>query len=150
MLLERMQTEGLADVFQTVKNLRIQRPAMVQTLVGWLASRVGCLVYVCQAAVCPPCRSSTSSPMMRQWTTWTLPQSCCLSSPVCVARAPMPASSAGRDEAAPLLPSAANLSTPKAPLETWRWAMGARRCMEGVRPPARLVRPSRAPPGARC
>ena len=29
-----MVTEGLVDVFQTVKNLRIQRPAMVQTLVS--------------------------------------------------------------------------------------------------------------------
>ncbi len=28
-----MKTEGLVDVFQTVKTLRIQRPAMVQTLV---------------------------------------------------------------------------------------------------------------------
>ena len=27
-------TEGIVDVFQTVKNLRIQRPAMVQTLVS--------------------------------------------------------------------------------------------------------------------
>lgn len=33
-ILERMLVEGLVDVFQTVKNLRIQRPAMVQTLVG--------------------------------------------------------------------------------------------------------------------
>ena len=51
-LLERMQTEGSVDVFQTVKNLRIQRPAMVQTLVScytcsqhgggiWLASSSG-------------------------------------------------------------------------------------------------------------
>lgn len=32
-ILERMLVEGLVDVFQTVKNLRIQRPAMVQTLV---------------------------------------------------------------------------------------------------------------------
>ena len=32
-VLERMMVEGLVDVFQTVKNLRIQRPAMVQTLV---------------------------------------------------------------------------------------------------------------------
>ncbi len=31
--LERMKTEGLVDIFQTVKTLRIQRPAMVQTLV---------------------------------------------------------------------------------------------------------------------
>ena len=29
-----MSLEGVVDVFQTVKNLRIQRPAMVQTLVG--------------------------------------------------------------------------------------------------------------------
>ena len=33
-LLERMVAEGLVDVFQTIKNLRIQRPAMVQTLVS--------------------------------------------------------------------------------------------------------------------
>lgn len=33
-ILERMLVEGLIDVFQTVKNLRIQRPAMVQTLVS--------------------------------------------------------------------------------------------------------------------
>ena len=32
-ILERMLGEGMVDVFQTVKNLRIQRPAMVQTLV---------------------------------------------------------------------------------------------------------------------
>lgn len=32
-VLERMVAEGLVDVFQTIKNLRIQRPAMVQTLV---------------------------------------------------------------------------------------------------------------------
>ena len=29
-----MVAEGLVDVFQTIKNLRIQRPAMVQTLVS--------------------------------------------------------------------------------------------------------------------
>ena len=33
-LLERMVAEGLVDAFQTIKNLRIQRPAMVQTLVS--------------------------------------------------------------------------------------------------------------------
>ena len=33
-ILERLLAEGLVDVFQTVKNLRIQRPAMVQTLVS--------------------------------------------------------------------------------------------------------------------
>ena len=33
-VLERMVSEGLVDVFQTIKNLRIQRPAMVQTLVS--------------------------------------------------------------------------------------------------------------------
>lgn len=32
-VLERLVVEGLADIFQTVKNLRIQRPAMVQSLV---------------------------------------------------------------------------------------------------------------------
>ena len=33
-ILERMKLEGVVDVFQTVKMLRIQRPAMVQTLVS--------------------------------------------------------------------------------------------------------------------
>ena len=32
-ILDRLVVEGLVDVFQTVKNLRIQRPAMVQSLV---------------------------------------------------------------------------------------------------------------------
>ena len=31
--LERLIVEGQSDIFQTVKNLRIQRPAMVQSLV---------------------------------------------------------------------------------------------------------------------
>jgi protein tyrosine phosphatase len=30
-VLERMQYEGVVDVFQTVRTLRTQRPAMVQT-----------------------------------------------------------------------------------------------------------------------
>ena len=33
-VLERMQYEGVVDVFQTVRTLRTQRPAMVQTEVG--------------------------------------------------------------------------------------------------------------------
>lgn len=33
-----MVAEGLVDVFQTIKNLRIQRPAMVQTLVSTIIS----------------------------------------------------------------------------------------------------------------
>ena len=32
-IIDRMQAEGVVDVFQTVKNLRIQRPTTVQTLV---------------------------------------------------------------------------------------------------------------------
>ena len=32
-ILERLAVEGLVDLFQTVKMLRIQRSAMVQTLV---------------------------------------------------------------------------------------------------------------------
>ena len=32
-VLERLVVEGLVDIFQTVKNLRIQRSAMVQSLV---------------------------------------------------------------------------------------------------------------------
>ena len=33
-VLERMRYEGVVDMFQTVKILRTQRPAMVQTEVG--------------------------------------------------------------------------------------------------------------------
>jgi len=33
-ILERVKAEGLLDVFQTVKSLRMQRPHMVQTMVG--------------------------------------------------------------------------------------------------------------------
>lgn len=33
-VLERVKAEGILDVFQTVKSLRLQRPHMVQTLVG--------------------------------------------------------------------------------------------------------------------
>lgn len=35
-VLERMQYEGVVDVFQTVRTLRTQRPAMVQTEVAIL------------------------------------------------------------------------------------------------------------------
>lgn len=38
-ILERVKAEGLLDVFQTVKSLRMQRPHMVQTVVS-----VSCLV----------------------------------------------------------------------------------------------------------
>ena len=33
-LLERLKTEGVVDVFHTVRALRLQRPGMVQTLVS--------------------------------------------------------------------------------------------------------------------
>lgn len=35
-ILERVKAEGLLDVFQTVKSLRMQRPHMVQTVVSSL------------------------------------------------------------------------------------------------------------------
>lgn len=35
-VLERVKAEGILDVFQTVKSLRLQRPHMVQTLVRLL------------------------------------------------------------------------------------------------------------------
>lgn len=35
-ILERVKAEGLLDVFQAVKSLRLQRPHMVQTLVCYL------------------------------------------------------------------------------------------------------------------
>lgn len=37
-ILERVKAEGLLDVFQTVKSLRMQRPHMVQTVVGFCRS----------------------------------------------------------------------------------------------------------------
>ena len=36
-VLERMQYEGVVDLFQTVRNLRTQRPAMVQTEVSYIS-----------------------------------------------------------------------------------------------------------------
>ena len=33
-LLERLKTEGVVDVFHTVRSLRLQRPGMVQTVVS--------------------------------------------------------------------------------------------------------------------
>ena len=33
-LLERLKTEGVVDVFHTVRALRLQRPGMVQTVVS--------------------------------------------------------------------------------------------------------------------
>lgn len=52
-ILERMLVEGLVDAFQTVKNLRIQRPAMVQTLVRptTLSSSVCVYVYIIMHAL---------------------------------------------------------------------------------------------------
>lgn len=41
-ILERVKAEGLLDVFQTVKSLRMQRPHMVQTVVGAL---LPCVLY---------------------------------------------------------------------------------------------------------
>ena len=48
-VLERLVVEGLADIFQTVKNLRIQRPAMVQSLVR--QQKLVAWVYVCRDTV---------------------------------------------------------------------------------------------------
>lgn len=39
-VLERMRYEGVVDMFQTVKTLRTQRPAMVQTEV-WVGATAG-------------------------------------------------------------------------------------------------------------
>ena len=35
-LLERLKTEGVVDVFHTVRTLRLQRPGLVQTVVRFL------------------------------------------------------------------------------------------------------------------
>lgn len=50
-LLERLKTEGVVDVFQTVRALRLQRPSMVQTIVS--ASMVG-IPTLFPIAVLPP------------------------------------------------------------------------------------------------
>ena len=34
-LLERLKTEGVVDVFHTVRGLRLQRPKLVQSVVSW-------------------------------------------------------------------------------------------------------------------
>ena len=37
-LIERLKTEGVVDVFHTVRTLRLQRPGLVQTVVSFLYS----------------------------------------------------------------------------------------------------------------
>lgn len=44
-ILERVKAEGLLDVFQTVKSLRMQRPHMVQTVVGGKEDDIKAAVY---------------------------------------------------------------------------------------------------------
>lgn len=47
-VLERVKAEGILDVFQTVKSLRLQRPHMVQTLVSSHIQRLSqghCFAY---------------------------------------------------------------------------------------------------------
>lgn len=88
-VLERMRYEGVVDMFQTVKTLRTQRPAMVQTEVsmpsslGWWEScrrREGSqylwmlnllpTVTVFPLLMFPrllPCRTSTSCATERHW-----------------------------------------------------------------------------------
>lgn len=49
-VLERMRYEGVVDMFQTVKTLRTQRPAMVQTEV-----RAGAWAHAANMDRCPLC-----------------------------------------------------------------------------------------------
>ncbi|CAI8013798.1 Receptor-type tyrosine-protein phosphatase delta [Geodia barretti] len=60
-LLERMVTEGLVDVFQTIKNLRIQRPAMVQTLEQYQFCYTAALDYLETSDLANQLRTSTRS-----------------------------------------------------------------------------------------
>ena len=45
-LLEKLKTEGVVDVFQTVRTLRLQRPGMVQTAVRTNLNLHACIISV--------------------------------------------------------------------------------------------------------
>lgn len=45
-VLERMRYEGVVDIFQTVKMLRTQRPATVQTEVSELSSTITIIIII--------------------------------------------------------------------------------------------------------
>ena len=47
MLIERLKTEGVVDVFQTVRKLRLQRPGMVATVVSIEYHSYSLCVCVC-------------------------------------------------------------------------------------------------------
>lgn len=50
-VLERVKAEGILDVFQTVKSLRLQRPHMVQTLVCYHV-----FIHVNTLSIALPCQ----------------------------------------------------------------------------------------------
>lgn len=83
-VLERMRYEGVVDMFQTVKTLRTQRPAMVQTEVSvprvmgdlwrregsrrlWMLNPAVLGFPLLTLAPLLPCRTSTSCATERHW-----------------------------------------------------------------------------------
>ena len=80
-LLERLKTEGVVDVFNTVRSLRLQRPSMVQSvvrhhLVNYCPNYRGshCILYVHNHLCTHPhchCRTSMSFATRVFWSSWT-------------------------------------------------------------------------------
>lgn len=52
-LIERVKTEGVVDVYQTVKKMRQQRTAMVQTRVSFIIGMAVLFVWLIKALIFP-------------------------------------------------------------------------------------------------